>query len=235
MNTLGIIGGIGPESTLEYYRLLVATYRERTQDGSYPPIVINSIDLTKMLDLVGAGDSAGLTDYLADEVDKLARAGAVLGLLAASTPHLVFDEIQRRSPIKLISIVEATSDVAKELDIRRAGLFGTRFTMSADFFPSVFGRKGIAIIPPGPEDQDYIHAKYMSELVQGIYLDGTRDALLAIVDRMVVQERIEGLILGGTELPLILSHASYNGVPFLNTTRIHVERAISEMLSLQMI
>jgi aspartate racemase len=230
MKTLGIIGGIGPESTIEYYRLLIATYQERKKVRSYPPILIDSIDLTKMLDLVGAGDLTGLTDYLAAEVDKLARAGAELGLLAANTPHLVFDEVQRRSPIPLVSIVEATCEVARALGIKIAGLFGARFTMQADFYPEVFAKEGITIISPDLEDQDYIHNKYMSELVHGIYLDETRHALLAIMDRMVEREGIQCLILGGTELPLILRSESYKGIPFLNTTRIHVERAIGQML-----
>ena len=107
MKTLGIIGGIAPESTVEYYRLIVALYRERTHDGSYPPLLINSIDLKKLLDLIGALRLADVTEYLLKEVTKLARAGADLGLLASNTPHLVFEDLRRGSPIPLISIVEA--------------------------------------------------------------------------------------------------------------------------------
>jgi aspartate racemase len=127
MKTAGIIGGIGPESTIEYYRQMVAAYRERKQDGSYPPIIINSIDLQKMLGLIAANELAEVTDYLVSEVQKLAKAGADCVLLAANTPHIVFDEIHHRSQIPLISIVEATCDAVNALQLSRVGLFGTRF------------------------------------------------------------------------------------------------------------
>ncbi len=231
MKTLGIIGGTAPESTIEYYRLIVAAYRKQIPDGSYPPIIINSIDLKKLLDLIGANNLAGVTAYLVAEVEKLARAGADVGLLASNTPHIVFDDIQRRSPIPLLSIVKATCEATRALGLRKVGLFGTRFTMQARFYPETFAQQGITLIVPGLEDQDYIHRIYMSELVHGIFLAETRERLLAIVDRLKAQEGIQGLILGGTELPLILREGTERGIPFLDTTRIHVERAVARMLS----
>jgi len=231
MKTLGIVGGIGPESTTEYYRQIIASYRQRKQDGSYPLIIINSIDMKKMLDLIAANELVRLTSYLVGEVQKLARAGADLGLLSSNTPHIVFDELSRQSPIPLLSIVEAACQATKKLGLKRVGLFGTRFTMQARFYPDTFSKEGMTIIVPGVEEQAYIHDKYMSELVNGIILSETRERLLAIADRLKTQEGIEGLILGGTELPLILQEESYNGIPFLDTTRIHVECAVAQMLS----
>jgi aspartate racemase len=231
MKTLGIIGGIAPGSTIDYYRSIIASYREQKRDGSYPPIVINSIDLTKMLDLIGAGDLAGVTAYLVGEVARLARAGAEVGLMASNTPHIVFEGIRRQSPIPLISIVEATCQAARALGFRRVGLFGTRFTMQGRFYPEVFSRQGITVRAPDPADQEYIHDKYMSELVNGVFRDETRQRLLAIVDRLRQREGIQGLILGGTELPLIFRDVSDSGIPFLDTTRIHVEQAVAHMLS----
>jgi len=231
MKTLGIIGGIGPESTIEYYRQLIASYRQRKQDGSYPLIIINSIDMKKMLDLIVANELVRLTKYLVGEVQKLAKAGADLGLLASNTPHIVFDELSGQSPIPLLSIVEAACQATKKLGLKRVGLFGTRFTMQARFYPDTFSKEGITIVVPGVEEQAYIHDKYMSELVNGIILSETRERLLAIADRLKTQEGIEGLILGGTELPLILQEESYSGIPFLDTTRIHVDCAVAQMLS----
>ena len=231
MKTLGIVGGIGPESTTEYYRQIIASYRQRKQDGSYPLIIINSIDMKKMLDLIGADELVRLTDYLLGELQKLAKAGADLGLLASNTPHIVFDELSRQSPIPLLSIVEAACQATKKLGLKRVGLFGTRFTMQARFYPDTFSKEGMTIIVPGVKEQAYIHDKYMSELVNGIILSETRERLLAIADRLKTQEGIEGLILGGTELPLILQEESYSGIPFLDTTRIHVDCAVAQMLS----
>lgn len=231
MKTVGIIGGIGPESTIEYYRFIIAAYREQKQDGSYPQIMINSIDMKKMLDMIEANELARVTEYLIGEVQKLAQAGAELGLLAANTPHVVFDEISRRSPIPLVSIVEATCEAAKALGLKRLGLFGTRFTMQGRFYPEVFSREGITLVLPDPQEQAYIHDKYMSELVRAIFLPETRERLLTIVDRLKEREGIEGLILGGTELPLILRDVADRGIPFLDTTQIHVQAVVERLWS----
>jgi aspartate racemase len=231
MKTIGIIGGIAPESTIEYYRLIIASYREQKQDGSYPPIIINSINMKKMLDLIAANELAGVTEYLLGEVKKLAQAGANLGLLASNTPHIVFEDIQRQSPIPLVSIVEATCEATKALGITKVGLFGTRFTMQGRFYTEVFSRQGITLIVPDLNDQAYIHDKYMSELVNGVFLAETRERLLTIVDRLKKKDGIQGLILGGTELPFLLRDVVDRGIPFLGTTRIHVERAVAQMLS----
>jgi aspartate racemase len=231
VRTLGIIGGIAPESTVEYYRGLVTAYRERVRDGSYPSIVIDSIDLQKMLALAGAGALAELTAYLLAELRRLADAGASVALLASNTPHIVFDELRRRSPIPLVSIVEAACAEAKALGLGRVGLFGTRFTMQGRFYPDVFSREGIALVLPSAEDQAFIHDRYMGELVHGVFRPETRDGLLAVVDRLVATERIEGLVLGGTELPLILRDPAGRPIPFLDTTRLHVAAAMKQLLA----
>src|SRR6476646_5450881 len=105
MKTLGMIGGVGPESTIDYYSKIIGRYRELRPDGSYPQFLINSIDLNKGRGMIEAQDWAGITLYLVEEITKLARAGAEFGLISANTPHIVFDDVQRQSPIPLISIV----------------------------------------------------------------------------------------------------------------------------------
>jgi len=231
MNTVGVIGGIGPESTVEYYRHLIAAYRSLKPDGSYPSIIINSINLRAALDLVEANELEKLARHFAAEIHKLANAGASVGLLAANTPHIVFDEIQQQSPIPLVSIVEATRDAAKALGLKRLGLFGTRFTMQGNFYPNIFSKTDIALLTPHADEQAFIHEKYMGELVKGIILPETRQRLLAIVDRMRSHEDIDGLILGGTELPLILGDVSGQDIPFLDTTKIHVQAIAAQAWS----
>src|SRR6476646_3607364 len=231
MKTLGIIGGIGPESTLDYYQRIIALFRERTGDRHYPEFVIVSVDLRKGLDFMDANDLSGMADYLLEGIGKLARAGADFGIISANTPHIVFDEVARTSPISLISIVETTCAAAKARKLQRLALFGTRYTMQASFYPKVFSHEGIELLVPEPDDQNYIHDKYFSELVPGKFLPETRAGLLSIVDRMKAQSGIDGVILAGTELPLILRHPDHNGIAFLDTTKIHVEAAVDEMLS----
>ncbi|SRR6266496_4524161 len=231
MKILGIIGGLGPESTIDYYGKIIALYRQRTGDGSYPQFIINSINMKKGLDFMEANNLAGMAEYLLEEIGKLARAGATFGLISANTPHIVFDEVASKSPVPLISIVEATCAAVKAQKLKRLALFGTRYTMQGTFYSKVFSREGIELLMPGPEDQTYIHDKYLNELVSGKFLPETRAELLAIVDRMKAKHHVDGVILAGTELPLILRDGEHNGIPLLDTTEIHCEAAVTEMLS----
>jgi len=227
---IGVIGGIGPESTIDYYRLFVSIYREHRPDG-YPPVIINSIDLAKALKLVSSGDLPGLAAYILEEIHRLARAGATYGLLSSNTPHIVFDEIEDSSPIPLISIVETACRAASERKLKRVGLFGTRFTMQGGFYQKVFAREGIEVAVPDPGDQNFIHDTYLNELVNGIVRKETRERYIGIARRMKAGQGIEALILGGTELPLLLRGAIDIGVMLLDTAHLHVERAVAELLA----
>ena len=166
-----------------------------------------------------------------EEVRRLARAGATHGLLSSNTPHIVFDEIQRASPIPLISIVETACRAAAERKLKRVGLFGTRFTMQGGFYQKVFAREGMAVAIPESGDQEFIHDTYLNELVNGVVLAATRERYIAIARRMKKEQGIEALILGGTELPLLLRDAIGIGMMLLDTARLHVEAAVSELLS----
>ncbi len=229
MKTLGLIGGTGPESTIEYYRLLVAKYREQA-DGHSPPLIITSIDLKQMIEWMTAGNLASVADGLAFEFERLHKAGADVGALTANTAHIVFDELQQRSPIPLISMVEATCEEVQARGLKTVGLFGTRFTMQAPFYPAVFSRAGLKLVVPAEEEQDYIHGIYLGELLNNIFLPETRARLLEIAIEMKLRDNIEGVILGGTELPLLLRDEEHNGMPLLDTTRIHVDKLVRELL-----
>jgi len=229
VRTIGIIGGVGPESTIDYYRLLIDTHRSRVPDGSYPSIVINSIDVAKLLALA-ANDLESLTSYLAAEVQRLAGAGASFAAMAANTPHIVFDDVQRASAIPLVSIVRAAYDGAVRRGLTRLALLGTRFTMAGSFYPAVFRSGDIALIPPRADEQNYIHDTYTSELLKGRFDDDTRRRFERIILRMRDEERIDGVILAGTELPLLLRDSSIAGVEMLDTTRLHVDAIIDASL-----
>jgi aspartate racemase len=231
MKMLGIVGGIGPESTIEYYRQLVAGFRRRISDGSYPPLLIDSIDVNRLLRLAAAPERRDLAGYLLESVARLARAGADFALMAANTPHLVFDEVAAVAPIPLVSIVRATCDFAKSHGLKRLGLFGTRFTMQAGFYEEIFQREELAIVLPGADEQVYIHDKYVQELVNGVFLPDTRQGLQHIARELRERDHIDGLILGGTELPLLLRDDGEIGIPLLDTTRIHVNAALDSMLT----
>jgi aspartate racemase len=230
MKIIGMIGGIGPESTIDYYKRLLDGAQKRDQGGPALQIIINSIDLQKGLDLLGRNQLNELTEYIVPEVVRLKNAGADFGFLAANSPHIVFDDIARRSPIPLVSIVEATCVEAKARGFKKLGLFGTRFTMHGRFYPDTFTREGLQLTVPTADEQDYIHDKYIHELIPGKFLPETRDGLLAIATRMKKENCIQALILGGTELPLILTNSSLLGIPFLDTTQIHVDAILERAM-----
>jgi aspartate racemase len=231
MRIAGIIGGTGPEATVDYYRSIINLFQEIIPGGHLPRLIINSIDMKTMLDLITADRLTELTDFLAAEIRRLADAGAEFGALSSNTPHLVFDQLRESSPIPLISIVETACEEAQARGMKRLGLIGTRFTMRAGFYPSVFSRAGIEIVTPAEDSQNYIHSIYMDELINGIFKDETRRRLLEIADEMKFESKIEGLILGGTELPLILTQDVVAAVPLIDTTRVHVGAIIARMVA----
>lgn len=230
MRTLGIIGGLGPESTIDYYRSILARFRARKPDSGYPHIIINSLDVDKGIAMLDAGRLDDLADYLVSGVDVLTHAGAEFGVIAANTPHLVFDEVQRQSAIPLLSIVRATTESAKAQGLKKVGLFGTGFTMRASFYPQEFQRAGIAMITPRESERDFIHRAYIDELLKNQFLPQTRTEILRIAQRMKDDDGIEAIVLAGTELPLLLRDSGAP-VEFLDTTVIHVEAIVDKLLA----
>jgi aspartate racemase len=206
-------------------------YREHIRDGSAPSILINSIDNKKLLDLVAANELDELIGYLIAEVKKLARGGATFALLAANTPHLVFNPVAHQSPIPLLSIVEVTCAAGKAAGLKRLGLLGTRFTMQSSFYRDALLDRQIELVVPGEEEQAWVHEKYMQELLKGIILPATRDGLMTIIKTLKECAQIDGVILGGTELSLILRDETVFGAQVLDTTQIHVKAAVAQLLS----
>jgi len=230
MRTAGMIGGLGAPSTIDYYRFIIERFRSRKPDAGYPHIIINSLDVEKGIAMLDAGRLDDLADYLAAGVAALARAGTDFGFIAANTPHLVFDEVQRRSAIPLLSIVRATTDHAVELGLKKVGLLGTGFTMRAAFYPQEFQRAGITLVRPTEPEQQFIHSKYIGELLNNVFLPETRTQILRIAERLKAEDGVEALVLAGTELPLLLRDSADASVRLLDTTVIHVEAIIDELL-----
>ena len=227
---IGIIGGIAPPSTIEYYQKIITEFQEKGKTRQYPSILINSINMTYMLELVAKKEFQTLGDYLSSEIQKLKDGGAEFAALASNTPHIVFEQLRKKSVIPLISIVEAARTYAERHGLKKLGLFGTQSTMQSGFYQAEFTKRGIEIVTPSLESQAYIHEKYMNELVMGIYQESTKKVFLDIVHNMIHQYRIEGLILGGTELPFILKKEDFIGFSLLNTTDIHVESILEYAL-----
>jgi aspartate racemase len=198
---------------------------------SYPVIVIYSLNFQEFIGLVESGNRTAVVALLCRALDSLSLAGADFALMASNTPHMFFDEVSARSPVPLVSIVEETGKAAKRLGFTRVGLFGTKFTMQADFYSNILSAKyGVSVVVPRGKEQDYIHRKIMTELINDRFVEETRQELSGIAGALADKEGIEALILGCTELPLILSEESI-GMPILDTTRIHAEVALDLALS----
>ncbi len=230
MTRIGMIGGFGPESTLDYYRLLIETHRRKVNDKNNPEIIINSMNMNILMNLMENQDWDQLVKWLIEGIDDLYRGGADFGFISANTPHIVFDRVSAHSPIPLISIVDATCRAVKKTGCRRVALLGTSFTMQSDFFQQVGNREDIIMVVPNPAEQRYIQDKLMTEIELGVFLDETRQGLLDIIKGMMATDAVEGVILGCTELPLILPESEL-GIPFFNTTKIHVERIMDYYLN----
>jgi len=231
MKTLGIVGGIAPASTIEYYKYLIDAYRRTSPGGEYPSIVINSIDPRRMLGMMEAGDTAGTVEYLAAALRVLGKSGVDLALFASNTPHVLFDELRRLSPVPLVSIVEAARDEALRRGFHRVGLLGTAFTMRATFYRDAFAAAGITLVAPDAADIELVHEKYMTELVPGVYRDDTRAAVIAVIDRMNAAHRLDGIVFGGTELPLLIPPELHPELAILDTMRAHVDAAVALLLA----
>lgn len=221
MRRIGLVGGLGPEATVDYYRMIINKCRNEA-GGKVPEIIVYSLDLS---DFPRLEERYGIVQWLGGAINALHRAGADFAVITANTPHIVFDEIVALSPIPLISIVEETCQVVQSMNLKNVGLIGTKVTMSSDFYQRVFSTHDISISVPTEQEQDYINDKLVSEIIYNRIVEETQQGLLAIIKRMVENYRIEAVILGCTELPLILTSDAF-GIPFLNTTKIHAESVV---------
>ena len=224
---VGLVGGLGPESTIDYYRRILESW-QRDDPSTAPSIVIDSLDVQLALRLVER-DRPALTDYLLASLHRLAGAGASFGALTANTPHIVFDELAAKSPIPLVSIVDECARAAQQRGLRRLALLGTRFTMEAPFYPTVCGRYDVAVIAPSAEERRWVHERYVGELLEGEFRDETREQFTSLIARLHRDHAVDGVILGGTELPLLLRAPVIAGVPVLDTTALHVAAIVERL------
>src|SRR5215831_4857002 len=213
MTTVGLVGGLGPESTIDYYRRILDGWAKH-KPSSTPSIVIDSLDSTRALRFA-AEDRVALAEYLLGSVRRLTGAGVDFIAMTANTPHLVFDEVAAASSVPLLSIVEVCAEEARRRGLRRLLLLGTRFTMQADFYPSVCARYGIDVFVPDETERTWIHSRYVDELLKGDFRDGTREELIALIGRLRDRTHADAIVLGGTELPLLLRAPVIAEIPVL--------------------
>jgi aspartate racemase len=226
---IGILGGMTPESTITYYQHIVRTYQRRFGTHAFPAIVIYSVSFQQLEDWMEAGEWDEVARVLADGLRRLAAAGADFAVIATNTMHLLFDRLERESPIPLISIVDATARAIGRAGLRTVGLLGTRFAMEKPFYADGLARHGIRTIVPDREEREDIHRVIMRELSFGDLRESSRRRYVEIIENLV-RQGAEGAVLGCTEIPLLIK-AGDAPVPVFDTAVLHAEEALARAIA----
>lgn len=226
MKKVGIVGGIGPASTLDYYTGIINGCRVKTNDDNYPEIVIDSINMNEMLSYVSHKNWDALVNMLLNAIRNLANAGAEFAAIASNTPHIVFDRVQKQSALPLISIVEETCKYAQLKKCKRVVVIGTLFTMSSGLYAEAFKSYDISAIVPSEDEQALIHSIIFPNLENGIVIPEDKQKMITITEHLLIEQKADGLILGCTELPLMIKDKDLNTL-ILNTTQIHIESIVN--------
>lgn len=229
MKKLGLVGGTGPESTLIYYKEINRMINEKTNGKAFPELSVESINLYKALGYVASEKYEELGEYLTDAVNNLINGGASVVALTAGTMHIVYDELKEKVQAPLVGIPESVCEAAIQRGYKKIGLLGTIFTMQKDFFKKPFLDRGIEIVVPSEEEMVLVNERISKELEYGIVKDATREELVNIITKMRDQNGIEAVILGCTELPLILNPDNCP-VDCLDIMQLHINKLV-ELIS----
>jgi aspartate racemase len=225
---IGILGGMSYESTIKYYKLIFQKYYEKYCDYNYPEVIIFSLNFQKVIDYELGDDRAVYIEYLMSGITSMENAGADFAIMAANSPHAVFEELKKLARVPIISIVKATIEKAIKENMETLLLLGIKFTMQSTFYQDYSKRLGIKVITPTLQEQDEIDKIIFSELVIGLNKQESKNRLLDIINSY----ETDGVILGCTELPLILDQNDTK-VKLLDTIELHVDAVFNYYLSLQ--
>ena len=221
---IGILGGMSPESTTEYYEYITRTYTQRFGDYGYPEIIIYSVSFQPYVDWPNEERWDLVARGLGQAAQRLEAAGADFILIATNTMHMVFDEVQASVRVPMLSLLDAVGEAILARGIGTVGLLGTKFTMEKTFYQEALAQKGIAVLVPDAGDRAYVNDVIYTELVAGQIRDESRAGYVEVIERLA-ERGAEGVILGCTEIPLLVSEADV-GLPLFDTTTIHAEAAL---------
>ena len=231
MKTIGLIGGMSWESTLEYYKIINETVKEKLGDLHSAKCILYSVDFEDINNLQHNGKWNDLTRIMIDAAQRIERAGADFILICTNTMHKMADKIQDNISIPLLHIVDATAEKIKEKEIKKVGLIGTKFTMEEDFYKKILEEKyDIKVVIPEEREREIIHKIIYDELCLGIKKQKSKDRIKKIIDNLILKNT-EGIILGCTELPILIKQKDID-IPLFDTTRIHATAAVEYALKI---
>jgi len=225
---IGILGGMTAESTVSYYQHIFRRYEELHGNLAYPEMVIYDVSFQRFEDWMGEEDWDSIEEGLLNGLGRLHAAGADFAVIATNTMHILFDKLKARSPIPMLSIVDATAEAVKEAGLDKVGLLGTRFTMEKPFYVEGLRAHGIEAIVPEEEDRAYVDRVVFHELSFGKLLPESRKGYLKIIDGLV-ERGAQGVVLGCTEIPLLVT-PEHTDVKLFDTAVIHAEKALQHAL-----
>jgi len=226
---IGILGGLSPESTAAYYEHITRSYVARFGDCGYPEILIYSVNFQQYMDWQRANRWEEAAQAMADQLNALHRAGAEFGLISTNTMHIVFDQVQAKVDMPLISIVDTTAEAIRSARMKKVGLMGSVFTMRESFYHDGLRRAGIEALVPDADDHARINDVIFGELCRGVLRSESRRLFQSVMDRLC-RQGAEGIVLGCTEIPLLIQQKDCR-VPLFNTTTLHAERALDFAIS----
>ncbi len=229
MKKIGLIGGLTPEATMEYYKKINKQFFD--QKNHFPELVIQSLDLYATVKLSENSDQSKFIKLFQEKIDQLETLGCEVLAITANTPHYIFNELKASPNTRMISIVEETAIEAKKISSNgRIGLVGTKSTMNKDFYHRCFEAYGLKIYTPEASEQEYINEIIYNELSKGIFSEMNRRKLESIALHMQEKVGIDSLILGCTELPLIMT-SELQDLRYINTLEIHVNSIVKASFS----
>ena len=229
MRKLGLVGGIGPESTVPYYMGIVYGVQKELGVRCFPNLTIESVDVYHTFELFDQGKTEQYIDYFARAIDNLAAAGAELAALTGNTPHIFFAELKARARIPLVSMLETTKKEILRQGYQKVALLGTSYTMQSDYYQKALAGAAL-VVPPLAEEIDFIGGKIRDELELGIRNQETLMELQKIIIRMGEDEGVEAVILGCTELPMLLNSETCP-LPCIDTMQVHIKELIRLIVS----
>jgi aspartate racemase len=226
---IGILGGMSPESTVEYYQYITRAYTKRFGDYGYPEIIIYSVSFQPYVDWPEQERWDLVAQGLSKAAQKLEAAGADFIVIATNTMHLVFDQVQASISVPMLSLLDTVGDAILARGMKTMGLLGTKFTMEKTFYQDALARKGIIVLVPTAEEREYVNTVIYSELVAGQIRDESRAGFVDVINKLA-ERGADGVILGCTEIPLLVSEEDA-GMPLFDTTVIHAEAALNYALA----
>ena len=226
MKKIGLLGGMGPESTVDYYRGVVYGLQAASgRDDWFPDVTIKSVNIYEMLALCSASPLDGLIDFLSSGVERLYGAGAEIAAMAANTPHIVFDQVEAQSSIPMISITEATAKAASVKGLTKVGILGTQFTIDHVLYDKPLRNYSIEPVYPSDDDVRVLNHIIVDELEHGRVTPTSKNTVVGIIHTMIDAQHIDGIVLGCTELPILITK---DDVPIevVNSTKAHVDAIV---------